>query len=53
MTERDYNHSRPLDVHRWSDYIDVNPFIDELYNNHIKYVAENARIQKKHLKLIF
>ncbi|MDA0764618.1 MAG: hypothetical protein O3A39_09290 [Proteobacteria bacterium] len=52
MTDRDYNHSRPLDVHRWSNFPEVNPFIDELYNNHIKNVAENARIQKKHLKLI-
>ena len=52
MTDRDYNHSRPLDVHRWSDYSEVNPFIDELYNNHIKDIAENSRIQKKHLKLV-
>ena len=52
MTDRDYNHSRPLDVHRWSNYSEVNPFIDELYNNHIKDVSENANIQKKHLKLI-
>ena len=35
MTDRDYNHSRPLDVHRWSNFPEVNPFIDELYNNHI------------------
>ena len=52
MTDRDYNHSRPLDVHRWSNYSEVNPFIDELYNNHIKDVSENANIQKKHLKLV-
>ena len=52
MTDRDYNHSRPLDVHRWSNYSEVNPFIDKLYNNHIKDVSENANIQKKHLKLV-
>ena len=51
MTDRDYNHSRPLDVHRWSNYSEVNPFIDEIYNNHIKDVSENVNIQKKHLKL--
>jgi hypothetical protein len=28
MTERDYQHSRPLDVHRWSDYNEVNKFVD-------------------------
>ena len=52
MTDRDYNHSRPLDVHRWSNFPEVNTFIDELYNNHIKDISENARIQKKHLKLV-
>ena len=45
---KDYN----LDLHRWSNYPEVNPFIDELYNNHIKDVYENANIQKKHLKLV-
>ena len=30
MTDRDYNHSRPLDVHRSSNYSEVNPFIDEI-----------------------
>ena len=52
MKVRDYNHSRPLDVHRWSDYSEVNPFINILYDNYIKNVSENANIQKKHLKLI-
>tara|TARA_B100001057_G_C22780088_1_gene923296 strand:+ start:29 stop:1510 length:1482 start_codon:yes stop_codon:yes gene_type:complete len=52
MKVRDYNHSRPLDVHRWSDYSEVNPFINKLYDNYIKNVSENANIQKKHLKLI-
>ena len=52
MKVRDYNHSRPLDVHRWSDYSVVNPFINKLYDNYIKNVSENANIQKKHLKLI-
>ena len=52
MTDRDYNHSRPLDLHRSSNYSEVNPFIDEIYNNHIKDVSENANIQKKHLKLV-
>jgi len=31
MTERDYQHSRPLDVHRWSDYKEVNKFVDKVY----------------------
>ena len=52
MTDRDYNHSRPLDVHRWSNFPEVNTFIDKLYDNNIKNVSENAKIQKKHLKLV-
>jgi hypothetical protein len=31
MTERDYQHSRPLDVHRWSDYKEVNKLVDKVY----------------------
>jgi len=33
MTERDYQHSRPLDVHRWSDYKEVNKFVDKVYES--------------------
>ena len=28
MTERNYLHSRPLDVHRWSEHPEVNIFVD-------------------------
>ena len=27
----DFNYSRPLDVHRWSDYSEVNDFVNEIY----------------------
>jgi len=26
-------HSRPLDVHKWSDFKDVNAFIDVIWND--------------------
>ena len=26
----DFNYSRPLDVHRWSDYSEVNDFVNEI-----------------------
>ena len=28
---RDLNNSRVLDVHTWSDYPEVNDFVDDLY----------------------
>ena len=30
---RDYNHSRPLDVHKWSEYKEVNDFIKSLWSD--------------------
>ena len=36
MTVRDYNYSRPLDVHRWSEHPEVNIFVDEIYNDKFK-----------------
>ena len=49
---RDFQHSRILDVHRWSDHPEVNTFVDLIYKNHIHYVGENTRIKKKHLKVV-
>ena len=37
MTERDLNHSRPLDVHRWSDYPEVDEWVDRFWH---EYLAE-------------
>ena len=52
MTERNYLHSRPLDVHRWSEHPEVNIFVDTIYNNDFRQGNENQRIKKKHLKLV-
>ena len=52
MEDRDYNHSRLLDVHRWSNHPEVNSFVDSIYNNYFKNNSGNHRIQKKHLKLV-
>jgi hypothetical protein len=53
MSDRDYQHSRILDVHRWSDHPEANKFVDEIYasflNNNLQ---ENIRIKKKHLKVV-
>ena len=36
MTERNYLHSRPLDVHRWSEHPESNIFVDTTYNDEFK-----------------
>ncbi len=53
MTERDYQHSRPLDVHAWSDYKEVNKFVDNVYDEYLNTQSnENQKIKKKHLKVV-
>ena len=32
---RDLNHSRPLDVHRWSDYPEVDEWVDKFWHQHL------------------
>ena len=53
MTDRDYQHSRILDVHRWSEHQEANLFVDEVYDTFLNLQEpENTRIKKKHLKVI-
>ena len=51
MRDRNYLHSRPLDVHRWSEHPEVNIFVDTIYNNDFRQGNENQRIKKKYLTL--
>ena len=53
MTDRDYQHSRPLDVHRWSEHKEANGFVDYVYDTYLNTQSnENKRIKKKHLKVV-
>ena len=53
MTDRDYQHSRPLDVHRWSDHPEANGFVDYVYDTYLNIQSnENQRIKKKNLKVV-
>ena len=36
---RDFNNSRPLDVHRWSENRGVNEFIDVIHAEHFSDIA--------------
>ena len=53
MTDRDYQHSRILDVHRWSEHQEANLFVDEVYDTFLnRQEQENVGIKKKHLKVV-
>ena len=47
----DYMNSRPLDVHKWSDYPEVNNFVDEIYH-HLKSVKGHRSSNKRLLKVL-
>ena len=51
-SERDYNNSSIFDVHTWSDYKEVNSFVDVIYSKYFKHSVGNIRIEKKHLKVV-
>ncbi|MDA9798040.1 hypothetical protein N9C39_04750 [Luminiphilus sp.] len=42
MSDRDLDHSRPLDVHRWSDYPEVDEWIDKFWHQHLVQYFEDA-----------
>ena len=53
MTDRDYQHSRPLDVHCWSEHTEANKFVDYVYDTYLNNQSnENKRIKKRHLKVV-
>ncbi len=43
--------ARPLDVHKWSDYSEVNTFVNHIYSLLVGLYG-NERINKKHLKVL-
>lgn len=51
LSNIDLNYSRKLDVHRWSDYPEVNSFIDKIYSS-LPSLSGNNKIRKKHLKVL-
>jgi len=50
-TNKDLNYSRKLDVHRWSDFAEVNSFVDKIYADHFANQL-SKHIGRKHLKVI-
>ena len=47
MVTRDYNYSRPLDVHRWSCYTETNTFVNSIYEQYFLTDNANKTIRKK------
>jgi hypothetical protein len=37
ITQPDLDHSRPLDVHRWSDHPEANKFVGKIWREHFDY----------------
>jgi len=46
----DYSNARPLDVHRWSKYPEVNYLIDHVFTD-LQSINGNTRISKKLVKV--
>ena len=47
----DYMNSRPLDVHTWSDYSEVNDFVDDIYQL-LKSIKGHKKGNKRLLKVL-
>lgn len=45
-----FDFSRPLDVHRWSDHLEADRFVDELYAEYFK--GKQSAIERKHVKVV-
>ena len=53
MVDRYCQHSRPLDVHRWSEHREADGFVDYVYDTYLNIKSnESQRIKKKHLKVV-
>ena len=50
MSDRDWNNSRPLDVHRWSDYMEVNRLVDQLMAD--QFADFTHKKTKNHVKVL-
>ncbi len=50
-TSEELNHSRPFDVHTWSDHPEVNTFVDLIHEKHF-HSSPLSKIRKKHLKVV-
>ena len=52
MRDRDYKHSRLINLHRWSDKTEIDEFVTHIYETYLEQPKDNVRIQTKHLKVI-
>ena len=54
MADRNYQHSRILDVHRWSEHPEADLFVNEVFDTIFlkSQGKDNIRIKKKHLKVV-
>ena len=50
-SDLDLMNARPLDVHRWSEYPEVNDFVNEIYST-LKSIKGHQRTGKKLVKVL-
>ncbi len=50
-TSKELEHSRPFDVHTWSDHQEANEFVDLIHEKHF-HSSPLSKIRKKHLKVV-
>ena len=53
-TPNPFDNSRPLDVHRWSDYREVGTVVEELYGEllGLPEFSGNEKLNKRHLRVV-
>ena len=52
MYDRDYDHSRQINLHRWSKKTEIDEFVTHIYETFLEQPEENVRIKTKHLKAL-
>ena len=53
LTPAQRRHSRPLDVHRWSEHPEASKFVNFVYDTYLNIQSdENKQIKKKYLKVV-
>ena len=53
MVTRDYDYSRPLDLHRWICCTETNKFLNSIYDKYFLTNNANKTMRKKLLKVLF
>ena len=45
MRDRDYDYSRQINLHRWSEKTEIDEFVTHIYETFLEQPKDNVRIQ--------